>query len=405
MGIENPRSFGKVVEQVVGLSAVVFVPDDTSKTAFPRPLMLQPVLGAPLLQWLAEELYRSGVERFFLVCHDRYKKEAQACLPAGAEVMTALDSNAADLLHVFLSTAEETEDEITIITAPVVWLPRLPLGGGARPAGVFRARREALMDALDEEFSFSRFLRDNCSSLSDHDGYYLVDSPAAALELATLLRRDRALRYLQEGVLIDDPDRCDIGPAVRLEAGVRLLPGVSLRGNTVIRTGSIIGPDSVIENSEIGPRCVVNASQIYGAQLASDVTVGPWAHIRPGSTLARGVRLGNFVEVKNASIGENTWASHLSYIGDAQVGAGCNLGSGTATVNFDRVDKYRTVIEDNAFVGCHAALIAPVTVGEGAYIAAGSVITEDVPPAALGIARARQSNKRDWAGRHKLPKE
>lgn len=393
------------MEPVVGLSAVVFVPDDTAKTAFPRPLMLQPVLGAPLLQWLAEELYQSGVERFFLVCHDRYKKEAQACLPAGAEVMTALDSNAADLLHVFLSTADETEEEVTIITAPVLWLPRLPRAGGARPAGVFRAKREALMDALDEEFSFSRFLRDNCSNLSDHDGYYLVDSPAAALELATLLRRDRALRYLREGVLIDDPDRCDIGPGVRLESGVRLLPGVALRGSTLIRTGSVIGPDCVIEDSEIGPHCVVNASQIYGAQLAADVTVGPWAHIRPGSILARGVKIGNFVEVKNASIGENTWASHLSYVGDAQVGAGCNLGSGTATVNFDRVNKYRTTIEDNAFVGCHTALIAPVTIGEGAYIAAGSVITEDVPAGALGIARTRQSNKRDWAGRHKLTQE
>lgn len=389
---------------MLGLSAVIFVPDDTPKTNFPKPLMLQNVLGAPLLRWLADSLYVSGVERFFLVCHDRYKKEALSCLPPEAEVMTAPDSNAADVLHVFLSTANETEEEITIVAGPAVYLPNLPhLGGGKRPASVFLARREALMDALDEAFNFSRFLRENSTNLTDSEGYYTVDSPAAALEFATLLRRNQALRFLKTGVEIDEPDRCDIAPGVRLESGVHLRAGTVLRGATVVRSGSVIGPWSVVEDSEIGPRCTVNASQVYGAKLAAEVTVGPYAHIRPGSRLSRGVKIGNFVEVKNATIGENTWASHLSYLGDAVIGANCNLGSGTATVNFDRVDKYQTTVADNAFVGCHSALIAPVTVGEGAYITAGSVITEDVPANALGIARARQSNKKDWSAKHKLP--
>ena len=145
----------------------------------------------------------------------------------------------------------------------------------------------------------------------------------------------------------------------------------------------------------------MNASQIYGSKVAADCNIGPYAHIRPETTIDRGVKIGNFVEVKNSHIGENTWASHLSYIGDAELGARCNLGCGTVTVNFDRVDKYKTTVGDDAFIGCHSALIAPVTIGNGAYIAAGTTVTDDVPDQALAISRTRQSNKKDWAAKHK----
>ena len=157
----------------------------------------------------------------------------------------------------------------------------------------------------------------------------------------------------------------------------------------------------MIDDSEIGENVKVYHSMISNSKLASDSMIGPYAHIRDGCEIGRGVRIGNFVEVKNARIREKTMASHLSYIGDAEIGSGCNFGSGTATVNFDRVNKHKTTIGNNAFVGCHTSLVAPVTVGDGAYIAAGSVITEDVPENALGIARSRQSNKKDWAAKHK----
>lgn len=385
-----------------GLSAVIFIPDDTAKTGHSQPLTLQPVLGAPLLAWLANALYDSGVGRFFLVSHDRYAETACACLPQDAEATTATDADAADLLHVFLSTAEEAENDIPIITRPTVYLPTLAHGdGAAKPSYVFSAKREQLMSALDERFVFSQYLADNCTVLSDFEGYYPVNSLSAAIGFAPLLRRDRMLRLIRQGVEIFDVERCDIEPSVRIEEGVHLMPGVILRGKTVIRSGAVIGPWTVIEDSEIGENTKVNASQLYGATVAADVDIGPFAHIRPASKIGRGAKIGNFVEVKNAALGENTWASHLSYLGDAQIGAGCNVGSGTATVNFDRVEKHRTQIGDNAFIGCHTALVAPVRIGEGAYIAAGSVITEDVPPYALGIARARQSNKRDWAAKHK----
>ena len=387
-----------------GFSAVIFVPDDTAKTGSPLPMLS--ILGAPLLSWLSHSLYDSGIGRFFLVCHERYAAEALACLPAEAEVMTAASNHPADLLHVFLSTADESEREITIVTGAAVYAPTLAAQEGTpKRSCVCRAPRMELMAALDENFSFLHFMREKCEFLSDFDGFFSIDSPAAALTLAKVLHREQMLRLQKQGVEIFDAENCYIAPTVRVEAGAKLLAGTILRGNSVIRAGAVIGPWSVVEDSEIGEDCTVNCSQVYGSKLAAGCAVGPFAHIRPHSDLERGVKLGNFVEVKNTHIGENTWASHLSYLGDADIGARCNLGCGTSTVNFDRVEKYRTEIADDAFIGCHSSLIAPLKIGQGAYIAAGSAITEDVPANALGIARARQSNKKDWSLKHKRPKE
>ena len=387
---------------MAGLSAVIFVPDDTSKTGFPQPMMLQRIHGTALLAWLADALFDSGIGRFFLVCHDRYVDTARKCLPAQAEVLTTAEANPADLLHVFLSTADENEDEITIVAGPAVYAPTMAKRlGSPKNSCICRASRTALMTALDENFSFSRFLRDNCAFMSDYDGCFSVDSPAAALELADLIRRDRILRLMKQGVEIYDTENCYISLSARIEPGAKLLPGAIVRGESLIRSEAVIGPWSVIEDSEIGERTTVNASQVYGARVASDCMIGPYAHLRPDTVLERGVKVGNFVEVKNSHIGENTWASHLSYIGDAELGARCNLGCGTVTVNFDRVNKFKTTIADDAFIGCNSALIAPVTVGNGAYIAAGSTITDDVPAQALAISRTRQTNKKDWAAKHK----
>lgn len=386
------------------LSAVIFVPDDTSKTGYPQPLMLQCVLGAPLLAWLADAMFDSGVGRFFLVCHDRFTEAARACLPAEAEVLTAADSNPADLLHVFLSTADESEREITIVAGPAIYAPSLARRSGTASAScVRRADRVALMAALDEHFSFIQFLSDQCAVLSDYDGYFSVDSPAAALSLAKLLQRDRALRLMKQGVELFDPDNCYIEPKVRIAPGVRLLPGTILRGSTVIDEGAVIGPWSTLENARIGAGAVVTCSQLSDVRVGRSCTVGPYAHLRPGTVLEAGVKIGSFVEVKNTHVGENTWASHLSYLGDAEIGADCNIGCGAATVNFDRAEKHRTTIGDRAFIGCNASLIAPLSIGSGAYVAAGSAVTEDVPDQALAIARARQSNKKDWAAKHKKP--
>ncbi len=315
--------------------------------------------------------------------------------------MTSEDSDPADQLHVFLSTAEEAEEEVTIITGPTLYLPNIKgEGHGKSPACL--VEREILMDALDKEFTFSLFLYRNSKALRDSEGFYGVDSPEAFPTILDLLRRDQALRLGRIGVHIMDPNSCYIAPTARFEHGVELLPGTVIRGKSLLRAGAKIGPWAVIEDSEIGEGACVNASQVYGSKVAADVLIGPYAHIRQGSDFARGVHVGSFVETKNAKLGENTWAAHLSYLGDTEIGRDCNIGCGTATANFDRVDKHQTLIGDKAFIGCNTVLVAPVQVGEGAYIGAGSTVTENVPENALGIARSRQSNKKDWALKHKI---
>ena len=383
-----------------GLSAVIFIPDDRSKTGYPDPTILSPILGAPLLTWLSYSLYESGIGRFFLVGHEDWMARAVQCLPPEAYAMTTADSDPADQLHVFLSTADEAEEEVTVLKGPALYLPMLK-GEGSYKSPACLVNRQTLMDTLDQEFDLSKSLLRNSKSLWDSEGFYGVESPDSFPGFISLLRRDQALRLARMGVQVMDPESCYIAPGVRFENGVQLLPGVMIRGNSLIRAGAKIGPWSVVEDSEIGEGSCVNASQVYGSKVASEVLIGPYAHIRQGSDFARGVHVGSFVETKNAKIGENTWAAHLSYLGDTEIGQGCNIGCGTATANYDRVDKHQTLIGDDAFIGCHTVLVAPVQVGKGAYIGAGSTITENVPENALGIARNRQSNKKDWALKHK----
>ena len=193
-----------------------------------------------------------------------------------------------------------------------------------------------------------------------------------------------------------------VEPTVFVGAGTELLPGTVLRGTTSIADGCTIGPNSYLENVKVGEGTKVNASQVYDSEIGSDTTVGPFAYVRPGSRIGSHVRCGDFVEIKNANIGNGTKVSHLTYVGDADLGERINLGCGVVFSNYDGKRKHRSTVEDDAFIGCNVNLVSPVRIEKGAYIAAGSTVTDDVPPAALAIARARQQNKRDWANRHKL---
>ena len=161
-----------------------------------------------------------------------------------------------------------------------------------------------------------------------------------------------------------------------------------------------------ISDSELGDRVKVNNfCLLNGARVAAGASIGPFAHLRPETSLGENVRIGNFVELKKTSVGAGSKVNHLAYLGDAEVGADVNVGAGTITCNYDGREKRRTVIQDGAFIGSDSQLIAPVTVGKGAYVGAGSSITNDVPPGALGIARGRQVNVEGWAERRKAPAE
>lgn len=198
---------------------------------------------------------------------------------------------------------------------------------------------------------------------------------------------------IRSGVKIIDPDRTYVGQDVQVASGVVLFPGTHLRGSTSIDAGCRIGPDCWIEDSVIEQGCVVRYSCLEQARIRERTTVGPYAHLRPGTDVGPEARIGNFVEIKGARLERGVKAGHLSYIGDADIGEAVNIGAGTITCNYDGNSKHRTIIEHGAFIGSNASLVAPVTIGEGATVAAGSAITEDVPPAGLAFGRARQVNK------------
>ena len=207
--------------------------------------------------------------------------------------------------------------------------------------------------------------------------------------------------HIENGVTFLSLDGIVISPFVKIGAGTRIQPGTQLRGETVIGENCDIGPNSIIEDSVINNGCTVNATQIYHSVLDNNVKIGPFCHVRPNSHLCEGVKIGDFVEVKNSTVGKDSHASHLTYIGDSDVGERVNFGCGTVCVNYNGYVKNRCVIGDDAFIGCNTNLVAPVTIGNGGYTAAGSTITDDVPSGALAIARARQQNKPDWATRLK----
>ena len=220
----------------------------------------------------------------------------------------------------------------------------------------------------------------------------------AALNAAMPDARELLLRRMT-GVTVVDPATTYIDPRCSIAPGVTLLPGTILRGHTAIGSGCEIGPNAMVRDCIVGKDTTINASQVNESTIGSHTTVGPFTYVRPNCRIGDHCRVGDFVEVKNSVIGDGTKISHLTYVGDSDVGRRVNFGCGTVTTNYDGHKKFRCTIGDDAFLGCNTNLIAPVTVGDRAYTAAGSTVTDNVPDGALAIARARQTNKEGWADR------
>lgn len=242
---------------------------------------------------------------------------------------------------------------------------------------------------------------------------YVTDSFAETLgvnDRVALAEAERTMKkrinetHMRNGVTIIDPDNTYIGPDATIGRDTVIFPGTTISGQTVIGSECQIGPNSEINDCEIGNNTVIRQSAAFSSKIGSEVNIGPFAHIRPDSDIHDEVKIGNFVEIKKAVFGRGSKASHLSYIGDAEVGADVNIGCGSITVNYDGKNKFLTKIEDGVFIGCNSNLVAPVTIGKGAYVAAGSTITEDVPGEALALARARQVNKEDYVGKMNVKK-
>ena len=207
-----------------------------------------------------------------------------------------------------------------------------------------------------------------------------------------------------KGVIFVDENNAYIDEGVVIGEGTVIEPNVRISGKTVIGKNVTIGFCSDISDCEIADNVTIKHSVLTESKIGAKTTVGPFCYVRPKCIVGEGVKLGDFVEVKNAVIGDGTKLSHLTYVGDADVGKKINFGCGTVVVNYDGKNKFRTVIEDGAFIGCNTNLVAPVRVGENAFTAAGSTITEDVPADNLAIARARQVNKSGWERPKKIEK-
>ena len=223
---------------------------------------------------------------------------------------------------------------------------------------------------------------------------------------AEKMMRNRILGDLMDrGVAIIDPNNTYVGRRVEIGRDTVLYPGSFIMGDTKIGEDCIIGLNTRIEDSIIKDNVEIINSTVLQSTIDSNSKIGPYAYLRPNSHLGKNVKIGDFVEVKNSKIGDNSKASHLSYIGDGEVGENVNIGCGVVFVNYNGVNKNKTIVEDNAFIGCNVNLIAPVTIEKNAYVAAGSTITKKVPKESLGVARIKQSNKEGWVRRKGLIKK
>lgn len=232
--------------------------------------------------------------------------------------------------------------------------------------------------------------------LEDANEILGINDRAQLAQLEKILRHQIIKNLMVNGVTFMDPESTYIEEDVVIGVDTIIYPSTIIEGKTSIGEECVIGPNTKISDSEINDNVKIDNSVVLNSVVEDSTNIGPFAYIRPESKIGKGVKIGDFVEVKKSSIGDNTKISHLSYIGDAQVGKNVNIGCGAITVNYDGKNKYTTIIGDNSFVGCNSNLVSPVKVDENAYIAAGSTITDNIPNNALAIARTRQIIKEDW---------
>ena len=362
------------------MGAVVFMEREGEAPS----LLLEKVLFDPAAVWLAEALKEQGVTRFLVVCHADDRAAAADCFPQDTLFITNGAQEAARS-SAFLNEM----DTVIHLTKPL-----FPAGdedaaqGAVRVSGEARRALQGMQPALTET--------SEGKGVSPVKGFVPLTRDALYEEIPAIAQARRATQLRRAGVRVLDGQSTFVGPAVTVGRGTVLLPGTILRGKTSIGADCEIGPNTMIRDCTVGSGVTVNASQLNESIVEDGAAIGPFAYVRPHCHVGREVKVGDFVELKNSVIGAGTKISHLTYVGDADVGERVNFGCGTVTVNYDGDGKFRTVIGDDAFIGCNTNLVAPVQVGAAAYTAAGSTITQDVPPQSLAIARAHQTVKKQW---------
>jgi bifunctional UDP-N-acetylglucosamine pyrophosphorylase/glucosamine-1-phosphate N-acetyltransferase len=274
-----------------------------------------------------------------------------------------------------------------------------PLFGALREVGASNAQGEYYLPDLVSIYR-ARGLTVETALAPDPTEILGVNSRKELANVTSILQQRTNDALMESGVTMVDPATTWVGPDVAIGADTTLHPGVYLEGTTTIGRGCVIHSGVRIVDSRIDDDVTINNfCVIVESHVARGARLGPFAHIRPQSEVGEEAHIGNFVELKKTTLGKGSKANHLAYLGDATIGERVNVGAGTITCNYDGVNKHPTIIEDGAFIGSDSQLIAPVRVGKGAYVAAGSSITEDVPADALGIARGKQVNREGWAAK------
>ena len=299
--------------------------------------------------------------------------------------------------------ASAAQKKIREVNTGILCFSRLPLLAHLGELSRANAQGEYLLTDLVEIFGRHR-LKVAAFEVSADEAQGINDRAQLA-EVGKTLYLRRARAWMKEGVTLTDPEATYIDEDVTIGPDTVIEPGVSLRGGTRLGSGCRVGPHSTITDSILADGVTVRQScVITNCAIGEGATVGPFAHLREGAVIEPAARIGNFVEVKKSTIGRGAKALHLTYLGDATVGARANIGAGTVTCNYDGEKKNPTTIEEEVFIGSGNMLVAPVRIGKGSYTAAGSTITEDVPPESLAIARGRQVNKEGWARERKKGK-
>ena len=248
---------------------------------------------------------------------------------------------------------------------------------------------ERMQQAIDDGIDTELYEVNSINSMCVSDCLSLADASNAAHDIV-------CFKLMQNDVMMINPESIFVSWFAEIAPGVTIMPNTIIKGESKIGTGSVIGPNTQITDCTIGENVTVNSSVLVESVVKDGANIGPFAYIRPNSSIGNNVKIGDFVEIKNASIDDGTKVAHLTYVGDADVGKRVNFGCGTVLVNYDGTKKYRSKICDDVFIGCNTNLVSPVTVHRGAFIAAGSTITDDIPDNSLAIARARQINKTGW---------
>ena len=434
---------------MAAISTIIMAGGMGTRMRSPLPKVLHELCGLPMLAWVARAAREAGADDVIVVAGPQTAEPIAAALPDVRVVVQSPANGTGHAVMVGMEAVPATSELVVVLSgdtpliepetvqraiaactgdaggalvsarlAPPHAYGRIVRDGKrvariveARDAtpeelaldefnvGLYCFRREALAAALPkltpQNAQGELYLTDVIGLLAaDGAAAVAVDEPAPETAegvntLAELAEREAALRtrilhaHMLAGVRIVDPATTYVDGDVRLAPGCRLEPNVMLRGATAVGAGSVIGPNAMIDDGTIGEGC----------------RVGPFAYLRPGCTLGDRAQVGRFVELKNTSLGEGAKVPHLSYVGDAEIGAGSNLGASTITANYDGRNKHRTTIGEGVSTMVHSTLVAPVTVGDGAFVAAGSVITDDVEPGALAIARPRQTTKPGYAER------